>query len=67
MYDSPEYELYKVIYPIVFFCLWIVSVFINGGGKDWAVIFGRGLGVRDGELSYLVLLRFQILVSDYPV
>ena len=37
MYDSPEYGLYNVIYPIVVFVylsyLNITSVVINGGGS----------------------------------
>ena len=38
MFDSPEYGLLEVIYPIVFFMylsyLLIISVVLNGGGKD---------------------------------
>ena len=51
------------MYPIVFFLylsyLYIVSVVINGGGKDWAVIIG-GANVI---FSFTVISNFNVKLS----
>ena len=45
----------------------MISVVINGWGKDGVVIFGGGLGIGYGDLYDLDFLWFQFLVSNYPV